>query len=388
MRLMRHAIARFRRRSLGGFPAPDVVLAGALCLVAVASATTGNPAEGPVALTVPVAIVTTLALLWRRRSPVLTVALILVAGLVQTLIAQPPGSLWSLAVFAIAMYSVAAWCSEGVAALVGAVFVGALLVEERIADGVDYVFILLLFGGVWLLGRASRGWRGRVTVAEQRQQEAARLAAAEERLRIARDLHDVVAHSLGAIAVQAEAAEAALAAAPARALEPVQAIRDTARSALTDIRRVLDVLREDDDAAEPGSPWGASAVVALVESARGAGTQVELDLRLVRAVPIPPAVDLACYRIVQEALTNARKHAARAAVAVTIVQRAEELSVSVRNRAGSTLDVTAASSGYGIRGMAERVHDLGGSFTAGPERDGGFAVQAVLPLPAGTRGVA
>ncbi|MBS1699299.1 MAG: hypothetical protein JST25_12960 [Actinobacteria bacterium] len=383
---MRQAIARFRRRSLGGFPAPDVVLAGVLCLVAVASAITGNPAEGPIALTVPVAVVTTLALLWRRRSAVLTVALIAAASLVQTLIAQPPGSLWSLAVYAIAMYSLAAWCTEGVAAVAGSVFVGALLVEERIADGIDYVFILLVFGGVWLLGRASRHWRGRVTAAEHRQQEAARLAAAEERLRIARDLHDVVAHSLGAIAVQADAAEAALAVAPARAVEPVQAIRDTSRAALTDIRRVLDILREGDDGR--GASLGATAVTALVESARVAGTRVTLDLRLIRTAPIPPAVDLASYRIVQESLTNARKHASHAAIDVTIVQSADELSIVVRNEAGSVIEPMVASSGYGIRGMAERVRDLGGSFTAGAAPQGGFTVRAVLPLVPGMGGTA
>jgi uncharacterized protein (TIGR03382 family) len=244
---MWHAVGRLRRETLAAFPVPDVALAVALCAIAVASVLTGNPNEGPAPLTLPVAVALTAALLWRRRSPLVCVAIIIVAGTAQTVLSQTPGSLWSLAVYAIAMYSLAAYCSEGAAAVAGAVFVGALLVQERIDNGVDYVFVLLLFGGLWLLGRLSRYWRGRVSTAEQRQHETARLAVAEERVRIARELHDIVAHSLSVIAVQSDAAEAALAVAPGRALAPVQTIRSTARSALGEIRRMLDVLRTDDD---------------------------------------------------------------------------------------------------------------------------------------------
>lgn len=367
---------------IGGIPAPDLVLAAGLCAVALVSVLTGNPAEGPMALTLPVALVTGAALAWRRRSPLLMISLIVAAGIVQTLLSQSPGSLWSLAAYLIAMYSLAAWSSESIAAIGGAVFVAALLFEERLDNGVDYVFILLLFGGAWLLGQASRHWRGRVSAAERRQREAGRLAAAEERLRIARDLHDVIAHSLGGIAVQADAAAAALQVDPERALEPVRAIRRTARDALADIRRTLDALRADDDGGGPaqGLLPGAAMIPSLIESARESGMRVELAERLAEE-PLPAAVDLACYRIVQEALTNARRHAAGAAVRVELVRGRRELTVSIVNEAGGSA-AGPADPGYGIRGMAERVREIGGAFSAAATDAGGFAVRAILPLQA------
>lgn len=374
---MLRALARFRQRVLWGFPAPDVVLAGVLCLVAVLSVLTGNPAEGPVVVTLPVAVVSTVALLWRRRGPMVTTALIVLSGTAQTVLSQPPGSLWSLVVYVVTMYSLAAYLPEGTAAIAGAVFVAALLIQERIGDGVDYVFILLLFGGVWVLGRASQRWRGRVSTAERRQREAARLAVAEERLRIARDLHDVVAHSLSVIAVQSDAAEAVLATAPERAVEPVRAIRTTAREALTEIRRVLDVLRADDDLPNSGSP-GVAAVAALVESARSAGASVAVTERL-GDVPLPPEVDLAAYRIVQECLTNVLKHAPGAAVAIAIEQAADRLVVRVTNSLPGSPAAGSEGSGYGISGMRERAEALGGTLDAGAAA-GRFEVQAILPL--------
>ena len=381
---MRPVFARFRRSTVWGFPAPDAVLALVVCVIAVASAVTGNPVEGPLVITLPVAIVMTLALVWRRRMPWLTVALVAVAGLVQSLLAQSPGSLWSLAVFAIAVYSVAAWSSEAVAAVAGAGFVGILLFEEKLHDGVDYVFILLLFGGVWLLGRASSYWRGRVTVAERRQQQAAKLAAAEERLRIARDVHDVVAHSLGAIAVQADAAEAALQVAPDRAVQPVRAIRDTAREALADIRRVLDVLHEDDDtdtertdAERTGT--ARTDIAALVAGARATGMRVALELDPTARV-VPAELRSTGYRIVQESLSNIRRHAPGATATVSVRRDGDDLLLSISDDGAGGGAAQTAGTGYGIRGMRERAERLGGTLTAGPAPDGGFHVRARLPL--------
>lgn len=376
---MRQAIARFGRRSLWGFPAPDVALAAVLCAIAVASVLTGNPDEGPLAVTLPVAIVSTGALLWRRRSPLVAAALVIVAGMAQTVLSQSPGSLWALAVLAIVMYSLAAHLSEGLAAIAGAVLVAALLIEERLDNGVDYVFILLLFGGVWLLGRASRLWRGRVSTAERRQREAAHLAVVEERVRIARDVHDVVAHSLSVIAVQADAAQAALDSAPDRAAAPVRAIRDTARGALTEIRTMLDVLRTDDDDLPGRDSPGIAAIAGLVDAARAAGTAASLDVRLTDA-PVPPAVDLAAYRIVQESLTNARRHAPGAAVAISLEQKPDRLTVRAVNGPSRGAPAPAGGSGYGIAGMRERAAALGGRAAATATDDGGFEVTAVLPL--------
>lgn len=380
MSFMRPVFARFRRRTVWGFPTPDAVLAVVAAVIAVASVVTGNPVEGPIAVTLPAAIVMTLALLWRRRMPWLTVVLVAAAGLVQSLLAQSPGSLWSLAVFAVAVYSVAAWSSEAVAAVAGAGFVGILLVEEKLHDGVDYVFILLLFGGIWLLGRASSYWRGRVSVAEQRQKQAAKLAAAEERLRIARDVHDVVAHSLGAIAVQADAAEAALQVAPDRAMQPVRAIRDTAREALADIRRVLDVLHED---ASPQGPSVPDDIAALVAGARATGMRVSLDVQPAGR-PVPAEVRSAGYRIVQESLSNIRRHAPGAMASVVVRPEGDDLVLSITDDGDGVGSMAGGGptpgAGYGIRGMRERAERLGGTLTCGPATGGGFGVRAALPL--------
>lgn len=379
---MRRVLARFGRRSALGFPAPDLALAGLLCAIAVTSALTGNPSEGPLALTLPVAAISTLALVWRRRLPLLMIALIVVAGLTQTLLSQDPGSLWSLVVYAIAMYSLAAWSSEPTAAVGGGVFVAALLFEEGFRGGVDQVFILLLFGSVWLLGRAARSWRGRVSLAERRQQEAAQLATAEERLRIARDLHDVIAHSLGAIAVQADAAEAALHVAPERAVAPVRAIRETARSSLAEIRLVLDQLRAEEVIPAPSL----GDIRALVEDAEGSGMTVSLTMPP-DVSRIPAEVGNAGYRIVQESLTNARRHAPGTAVDVSVHVDAASVVIRVANARPSPAPASDDSSplrlapGHGLSGMRERARELDGRLEAGPTAEGGFAVHAILPFP-------
>lgn len=132
---MREALAEISNRRPRGFPVPDLVLAAFIGMIAVASVLTGHPDEGPISLTLPVAVVTTAALAWRRRLPAVAVLLVVTASLVQTVLTVSPGSLWSLAVYAIVMYSVATWCTEALAAALGALLVGTLLVEERLDSG-------------------------------------------------------------------------------------------------------------------------------------------------------------------------------------------------------------------------------------------------------------
>jgi signal transduction histidine kinase len=375
---MREALARYRQRMIWGFPAPDVVLAAVLVAISTVSVLTGSPAEGPLWLTLPVAIVTTGALLWRRRSPIVAAALIVVAGLVQTLVSQAPGSLWSLAAYVIVVYSVAAYYGEALAAGVGAAIVAALLIGERIDNGVDYLFILLLFGGVWLLGRASRSWRSRVTAAERSKYEAARLAVAQERVRLARDLHDVVAHSLSVIAVQSDAAEAALLHDPARAREPVRAIRATARESLNEIRLMLDVLRTDETDLPGARSPGISAIGGLMDAARAAGLPVHERIELTDA-PLPAAIDLAVYRIVQECLTNVMTHASGASVDVRLVQLSDALSLRISNPLADGHPEATLREGYGLVGMRERVLAVGGEVSAGAA-DGEYVVSVRVPL--------
>lgn len=369
-------IAPWLRQQKWGFPRGDLLLAGVFCIAAVASVATRNPYEGAFVVTVPVAIASTLALSWRTRAPIVTVVIILAADIAQLVLAQPAGSLWSLVVFVITMYSLAAHYTEGMAALIGVLMVATILVEERISEGQDYLFVILLMGGVWLLGRASRLWRGRVTRAEEHQRDLARLAVSDERVRIARELHDVVAHSLSVIAVQADAAGAALGRDPSRATEPLRVINETARSSLGEIRDMLQLLRADDSEFRP-TP-GLVSIDDLLASATDAGLTVESQVHLDGRV-LPPVVDLAAYRIIQEALTNVARHAGAVSVKVTVASSEHTLELSVVNAAGhQPRKVTSA--GVGLLGIRERVTLLGGSLDAGAVDGGGFRLAARLPL--------
>ncbi|WP_349897344.1 sensor histidine kinase [Parafrigoribacterium soli] len=379
-------LAPWLRRPVAGFATGDLLLAAVLCAIAVASVLTGNPYEGPLYITLPVAIVSTAALAWRVRWPAMSVVLLVAAELVQTFTSQVPGSLWALVVSIIVVYSVAAHYSEGRAAIYGLVMVGTSMLEERVDNGVDYLFIVVLFGGTWLLGRASRLWRGRVNHAEQRQHDLARIAVAEERLRIARELHDVVAHSLSVISVQADAADAALARDPALAHEPLRAIHASARGSLHEIRDMLQLLRSEDDADADSTlrpTPGLAAIDELLASAERAGLTVEATIEP-GAEPIPPVVDLASYRILQEALTNAAKHAGAVVVRVIVRRASDHLELEVRNGPGTSRP-RIASAGVGLLGIRERVELVGGTLQTRSTPDGGWLLHAELPLDGGAR---
>lgn len=366
---------RLRRRRMAGLPVTDILLALAMGIVAVASVLTGNPYEGSTAITLPVALVSAGALAWRRRSPVVAVIALTVSGTVQSALADGPGSLWSLAVYAIVMYSVAAYYREGMAAIVGIVLLAAVLVQERIDNGVDYLFVVLLFGGLWLLGRASRLWRGRVSRAEQHQDDQARIAVAEERVRIARELHDIVAHSLSVIAVQADAADAALGSQPERAREPVRVIKASARDSLGDIRRLLHALRTDDETGQPAP--GLAALDALLDGARSAG--VPIDAETDDCAGINAVVDLAAYRIVQESLTNVITHADGMPTTVRIGRTPAALDIDIRNRRPHH-ERSSPGAGLGLIGIRERVTALSGTLDTGATADGMYRVHVTLPL--------
>jgi len=205
--------------------------------------------------------------------------------------------------------------------------------------------------------------------------ELARAAVSSERARIARELHDIVAHSISVISVQTGAAEQYVERDPARAREHLEAVRSSARDALTEMRRLTGVLREDEATYEPQP--GLERMPDLVEQARGAGLDVELIEEGERRA-VPPGVDLAAYRIVQEALTNARKHAGRVRATVRIRYLPDDVEVEVENAAGS--GGTGDGSGHGLVGMRERVRVYGGTIEAGPEDGGRFRVRARLPL--------
>ena len=203
-------------------------------------------------------------------------------------------------------------------------------------------------------------------------------AAMGERARIARDLHDVVAHHVSAIAVQAESARLTTEGLPEEGRAHFEAIGQTARDALTEMRRLLGVLREDANAEATRDPQPSLARLnELVETARAAGSPVTLTLE--GAVePLPAGVDLCAYRILQEALTNVRRHAPGAAVEVTLEYGPEAVRLHVRDRGPGA--ASPDPDGHGVLGMRERAIMVGGTLTAGPADGGGFAVEAELPV--------
>jgi signal transduction histidine kinase len=234
----------------------------------------------------------------------------------------------------------------------------------------EYVATFFIVVGPTAVGRLARRQR-------EQAERLRDLTEHLERARIARELHDVVAHGLSVIAIQSDAAEAALDKDPALARAPLHAIRASAGEALGDMRRLLGVLREDQDGNELTPQPGLAQLDALVERARGAGVKVSVG-QTGEPRELPASLDLSAYRILQEALTNVRKHALGAAAEVQLEWQPEELRLTVSDR-GPGPNGTAP--GHGLVGMRERVKVHGGELRAGARDEGGFEVHATLPLP-------
>jgi signal transduction histidine kinase len=227
-------------------------------------------------------------------------------------------------------------------------------------------------------------WRTRRALATEREHR----TALEGRAQLARELHDVVAHHMSLIAVQAETA-------PYRHPDVTEPVRDefaaisaTARDALTEMRRLLGVLRREEPASPPLAPQpGMGDLADLVDGARRAGLVVRLSMMDGAADGVPATVGLCVYRVVQESLSNAGRHAAGAAVTVTLEREGDRLRLSVHNGL-SRPDGPRSGRGHGLAGMRERVALLGGSLSAGPDATGGFAVVATFPLADAASGAA
>jgi signal transduction histidine kinase len=331
-----------------------------------------------------------LPLLARRRAPLLVLVLVIAAGYAGY--ARGPGvggALQSWIALNVALYSVAAHC-ERTRAIVGGALVAAfvLLFEiPRLVEGgavADVAGEWLFLGGVWLLGRWVRQRRHRTEDLERHaaalaadREALAREAVADERARIAREMHDAVAHSVSVMVLQAGAAEQVLAASPERARESLMTIQDTGREAIVELRRMLGLLRDPVADASLAPQPSVGRLDALLEQVRAAGLPVELT---VEGEPrrLPPGIDRSAYRIVQEGLTNTLKHAgpAHASVRLRYGDRALELEVLDDGRgSGGT-----SGGGFGLLGMRERAALYGGVLAADARPDGGYALRARLPL--------
>jgi signal transduction histidine kinase len=242
----------------------------------------------------------------------------------------------------------------------------------------------LLLGSAWAIGDNLRTRRLHLATLQQRaadlrrdRDQRALLAVAAERARITRELHDVVAHGMSVIVVQAQAAEAALPPDSTTSREALRHVIGTGRASLAEMRRLLGIVRPDAPPALDPQP-GMAALPALVDEVREVGTPVTLQIEGEPA-PLPAAVDLAAYRIIQEALTNTRKHAGPGARAVIrLAFTGAYLQVDIADD-GPAPTPAPAPDGHGLRGIRERVAALGGELRAGPQEAGGFAVRVRLP---------
>jgi signal transduction histidine kinase len=235
----------------------------------------------------------------------------------------------------------------------------------------------------WLIGHSIRQAQARTELVRA---QAAAQATMAERLRIARELHDLVAHSTGIIAIQAGSGRRVFDARPDEARDALAAIEAISRETLSGLRRMVTGLRRADP--EPGAGQaslgaapGLADIDRLAATAQEAGVQVEVDWHGSRE-PLPADIDLSAFRIIQEAVTNVVRHARTGHCQVAIDQRDGQLSIEVTD---SGCGSSVAGSGYGITGMRERAALLGGDFSAGPRPDGGFRVAARLPVPAPAR---
>jgi signal transduction histidine kinase len=372
-----------------------------------------------VAVDVAVAIVT-IALSWAylagdgagwptdsREPDLLAAVLVVVVGATIALRRRAVGVALAIALVGETVYAARQYPPIGAPAILLVVYTAATQLDARrsrlalivaaatswvattVAAGPTELDAVVYVAGAWLLGHYVRTRRRLVAELEQRaadlerqREEQAGRAVAEERLRIARELHDVLAHTMSVVAVQAGTGRLVGADHPGAAIDALAAVETTARSAMHEMRQILTVLRADDDPGAAVTPTpGLDDLPALVAKVAEAG--VEVDVRVDgEPRPVPAGVGLAAYRITQEALTNVIKHAGRAHASVLLRYTDEDLAVEVHDD-GRAAPSTGAAGGHGLVGMRERAAVHGGELSAGPGPRGGFVVRARLPLEPG-----
>ena len=363
-----------------GPPALDALLALALTTL-VQLEIWGSDVTVPKALAVPVGLLMTLPLAWRRRAPLAVVAVVMGALAAESFLdsSEQPAQTPFLALV-VAVYSVAAYSERIGASIGGAISLAVILLSE---PG-DFIVAGPLYAGVWLAGRLYRDRQrlaaalaSRTAALEREQEETARLAIAEERARIARELHDGVAHSVSVMVVQAGAERLSLTGEQESTRETLRSIEQTGRQALAEMRRLLGMLRKEEKELALAPQPSLDHLDSLVAHVREAGLPVELRVEGARQT-VPAGVDISAYRIVQEALTNALRHAgpARARVLVRYGDGEVELEVADDGRGPE-----GNGGGHGLVGMRERVALYGGELKTG-RRDGGggYTVRARLPF--------
>jgi signal transduction histidine kinase len=388
-----------RLRSLNPL-AVDGVIAVVFAIVGIATAFGQDIRDGfrePGALLVVTALVTCAPIAIRRRVPLVALLISSVGIFVHMIVGWPEGSLPYAVLFL--TFTVGAWCTlrkavAGLAVVCTTIVVIGLSGYPGL-DAVGAFDVLAQFTAGWAIGVALRNRRAaseaRVREADKRaeaeRQSAARVLA-EERLRIAQELHDVVAHSMSVIAVQAGVGAHVLHERPEQARAALDAISATSRGTLTEMRRLLGVLRDSDGARSHAPAPGLSDLPRLVDDVRAAGVPATLHVEGT-ADGVHAGLELSAYRVVQEALTNVLKHAGKPTrVDVTVRHLPGLLAVEVtddgrglaaRSSNGDAAGAPTEGSGHGLVGMRERVELWGGELSVGPAPGGGYRVTALLP---------
>jgi signal transduction histidine kinase len=382
------AWGRFRRSPL----AFDVALAVVLALVTLGGSVgeshphqaADKPPPGvhiaaPVAAYVLVAV-GALALIWRRRRPVLVLAVSLGAALIYTCLGYFGGSVMLNPMFALYAVAIAVPTSRaiGLSVITMSSLMAANAAFGPFGTGGGFVLIpgevaAALFLGLWVASRRAYSLR---ESAEQ-----ARRAVDAERLRIARELHDVVAHTMATINVQAGVAAHVIDQQPEQAAQALDAIKQASKEGLRELRGILNVLRQADERDERSPAPRLAQLDALVENATRAGLPTSVTVHGQQRT-LAPTVDLTAYRIVQESLTNALRYAGPTSARVTLSYTDDDLHVEVLDGGRGRVDGTPQGAGHGIAGMRERAEAVGGTLIAGPGPERGFRVQARLPLSA------
>jgi signal transduction histidine kinase len=345
---------------------------------------------GPPAVVSLLYLVTSALLVWRRQAPLAVLAAIVTVDALEYLAFGAPEGLGSLLPTTIAFYAVGRHARAGALMVaVPLVVLGTAVHELRdplfVFDGGEAVFYLVL-GAAWPLGRAFQRNATQRAAIEHRSQalalerdRSARQAAAEERARISRELHDVVGHGLTVVVLQLLAAEGLFDAGDVElGRTKLVSAEESARAALEEMRRLL-VLLGEDGAGSPGPQPGLGDLDRLLDQARAAGGQISLTVEG-ETQQIPAGVDLAAYRIVQEGLTNVLKHARPPRATVRICYEADAVAVEILDE-GAPASAPGDGAGRGLTSLRERVLLYGGVIRTGPRPGTGFAVSARLPVP-------
>jgi signal transduction histidine kinase len=344
------------------------------------------PCELPFPLASLIVLLTTVPLLWRRSAPFLVINVIGPATVAASILDVPLLLFGAL----VGVFTVSALSTPGkrkiVLGLVVVSLIATTLVERDFESLPEDV---VTFGAAWVLGilaRTRRAYIGelehRAEQLERERDDRARLAVAEERARIARELHDVVAHSMGVMVVQTQAARSVLMRDQAKADEALEKVETVGRRNLGEIRKLLGLLRLDEEEATLAPQPGLDQMPELMEYFRSAGLDIDVHVRG-SARAVDRSVDISSYRILQEALTNVLKHSSSKRADVTVTWDDSLLRIEISNEGDGTA-LSNGSVGHGIAGMRERASLVAGTVAAGPRPDGGFRVIAELPVSEST----